>query len=414
MDQTTTPAPQSKHWKKPFMTIAVGQAVSLVGSSAVQFSLIWWLSSETDSALMLSFAGLMAFLPQMLLGPFAGVWVDRLKRKTVIIAADLFIGLVAALFALWFSLGAPPYWSACVVLCIRGVGGVFHTPAIQSAVPMLVPKEELVKANGWSQFLQSGAFILGPAVGAALYAVLPLPVILLSDLIGAAVASITVAVVRIPEPPKHPGQTPHFFREMKEGLTAIQTDRGLMTVLVASTLCMVFFMPVSSLYPLMTSGHFQATPWHASAVEILYSVGMLAASMIVGQFCHFSNKLLAVNWGLLGMGVTCLICGLLPANMAAFWIFAVACCLMGASGTVYNIPLMAYMQETIAPEKLGRTFSLMSSLMSLATPIGLVLAGPVAEYRGVPFWFFISGIAVLIITFVNVLALKGRKSDNSL
>ena len=89
-------------WKKKFFTIAIGQTVSLIGSSAVQFAMIWWMAIETDSPLMMSLAGLVAFLPQLILGPFAGVWIDRRKRKTVVIAADLFVGLVAAAFAIVF------------------------------------------------------------------------------------------------------------------------------------------------------------------------------------------------------------------------------------------------------------------------------------------------------------------------
>ena len=83
--------PKAKNaWKRGFFTLASGQAFSLIGSSAVQFTLIWWLADSTGSALMLSVAGLAAFLPQLILGPFAGVWIDRLKRKRIIICADLF------------------------------------------------------------------------------------------------------------------------------------------------------------------------------------------------------------------------------------------------------------------------------------------------------------------------------------
>ena len=83
-------------WKQKFLTIAAGQTVSLIGSSAVQFSLIWWLASETGSPMMMALSGLVAFLPQIFLGPFAGVWIDRLKRKHVAIAAT---GLPARFWA---------------------------------------------------------------------------------------------------------------------------------------------------------------------------------------------------------------------------------------------------------------------------------------------------------------------------
>ena len=75
-------------WKQKFLTIAAGQTVSLIGSSAVQFALIWWLASETGSPMMMALSGLVAFLPQIFLGPFAGVWIDRLKRKYVAIRTD--------------------------------------------------------------------------------------------------------------------------------------------------------------------------------------------------------------------------------------------------------------------------------------------------------------------------------------
>lgn len=274
---------KSKDWKKGFLTIASGQTLSIIGSSAVQFTLIWWLASETDSPLMMSLAGLLAFLPQLLLGPFAGVWVDRLSRKTVIICADLFIGLVATILAISFFFWNPPYWSVCVVLGIRAIGSVFHTPAIQAVVPMLVPKEELVRANGWSQFMQSGAFMLGPILGAAMYTTLPLSIILLSDLVGAVVASISVAVVKIPEVEHRKQNRPDFIGEIKEGIAIYLKDKKLCIITLAMAVSMVFFMPLVTFYPLMTSSYFKVTPWHASLNQLTYAIGMMVGAIAISS-----------------------------------------------------------------------------------------------------------------------------------
>lgn len=388
-------------WKQKFFTIMSGQTISLIGSSAVQFALIWWLASETESPMMMAFSGLMAFLPQLILGPFAGVWIDRLKRKKVVICADLFMGIAALIFAACFLIGQPPYWSACIVLFIRGVGNVFHTPAMQSIVPLLVPSEKLVKANGWSQFLQSGAFMLGPVLGAAMYAALPLPVILLTDFIGAIIASGTMAIVQIPELKKDPTQTPHFFREMKLGVSVFLQDKKLFTVAIAAFGCMLFFMPLSSYYPLMTSSYFQKSAWYASLVEMLYAMGMMGSSLFMGLFGNIKRKFLVIHFGLLGIGITSLLCGLIPASNTGFWMFAIVCAFMGASGNIYGIPYMAYMQETIPPEALGRAFSVFGSVMSITMPLGLLLSGPFAEKFGVVFWFSVTGIAILLITLIS-------------
>lgn len=149
---------ENQSWRKKYLTILSGQTVSLIGSSAVQFALIWWLTNESKSAIMLSLAGLSAYLPQMFLGPFVGVWLDRLKRKYVVIAADLFMGLVALGLSIWFLLGNPGYLVVIAALFLRSLANVFHTPSIQAIVPLLVPEEELVKApiagiNFYSQAL---------------------------------------------------------------------------------------------------------------------------------------------------------------------------------------------------------------------------------------------------------------------
>lgn len=393
-------------WKRSFFTIAAGQTVSLIGSSAVQFAMIWWLASQTDSPMALSMASLATFLPMLALGPFAGVWIDRLRRKRVIIAADLFLGLVAAVFAYVYYRGQPPYWSVYAVIGLRSVGSVFHTPALQAAIPMLVPQDQLVRANGYSQFLQSGSFMLGPVLGAAMYAALPMHVILLTDLAGALFACAGVALVRIPDPPRMKHK-PRFLSEMKEGLLALLHHRPTAVVLGFATLSMMFLLPLSSFYPLMSSTYFSLTAWHASVVELVYAGGMLLAAALASAIGPRMRRKL--NWAHLGMalmGASCALSGVLPATMPGFWAFAVLCAVMGAAANLYNIPFTAHLQQIIPPDKQGRAFSVIASLMSAAMALGLVLAGPVAERHGVTLWFLLAGLAMCALTGVSYILSK--------
>lgn len=402
----------SAGWKRGFYTIFAGQTVSLIGSSAVQFALIWWLASGTDSPMMLALSGLVAFLPQLLLGPFAGVWIDRLSRKKVAIAADLFMGFCALAFALVFFAGQPPYWAALLAMGARAVGSVFHTPSIQAITPLLVPQEELMRANGVNQFLQSGAFMLGPVLGAAMFAALPMWAILLTDTLGAVVASSLMLIVPIPELPPREGQTPHFFGEMKGGLAALMRQKPLWLLTLCATACMAFFLPLSSYYPLMTSSYFRASAWHASMVELAYAGGMMLFAALMGSVGDKAKNPLALSYlGLLGLGLTSLFCGLLPTTMWGFWVFMALCGLMGGCGNIYSIPYMATLQRSIPPEAQGRVFSLIGSLMSLAMPVGLILSGPAAERIGVHGWFFVTGAAVCLLTLVCFLWSRGLKSD---
>lgn len=404
---------EKQQWRKKYLTILSGQTVSLIGSSAVQFALIWWLTNESKSAIMLSLAGLSSYLPQMILGPFVGVWLDRLKRKYVVIFADLFMGFVALGLSIWFLVGSPGYLVVIAALFLRSLANVFHTPSIQAIVPLLVPEEELVKANSWNQFLQSGAFMLGPVLGAAMFAAMPIWLILLTDLIGAIAACLTLWIVDVPDIPRSEESMQHYLGELKDGFKVFKDDPPMMVVMIFSFFIMIFYLPLGILFPLMTNVHFELSAWFASVVEFSYAAGMMVSAFLIGMKKEWREKLLAAQLSCVGLAITFIGSGLAPANQTGYWIFVFFCILMGGVGNLYNIPFTAYLQETVAPEKLGRVFSLFGSVMSGAMPIGLLLAGPMSEKVGIARWFLISGILTLFFSLLCLVFYRRAKAKNN-
>lgn len=172
--------------------------------------------------------------------------------------------------------------------------------------------------------------------------------------------------------------------------------------MLVSAVCMVAFMPITAFYPLMTSDYFHGSSYQASLIELSYSAGMMAGAVLISQFnikAHTSNCHLTYI-GLLGIGITSLLSGLLPASTSAFYFFGLLCFGMGGSATFYNVLFTAYMQKTIPVETQGRAFSFLSSVMSLTMPIGLLIAGPVSELYGVKFWFLFTGIVISVVITV--------------
>lgn len=396
-----------KNWKTKYLFMIAGQSLSLIGSTAVQFSVIWWLSTTLGSPIILVFASIAAYIPNILLGSFVGVWLDQLNKKYVIIAADVFTGVISVIFALTFYLGTPTVWMTLFFLGLRAIGGVFQFPAIQAVVPSIVPKDQLIQANAWDQFLQSGALMIGPVLGAVMYAALPLPIILFSDLAGAVIASISLMPVKIPYTVRVDDNPMGFVREWKEGLQIFLMDKRLFVLTLSAAICMIFFMPITAFYPLMTSDYFQGTACEASSVELLYSAGMMSGTFVINRFGNKLqyNAICAAFIGLFGLGSTTLISGFLPKSDEAFWIFAFMCFGMGISAVFYNIPYIAYMQETIPSIYHGRAFSLLNSIISLTMPLSLLVAGPVSEIKGIQFWFSFSGIIIVSITLITVCVL---------
>ncbi len=172
---------------------------------------------------------------------------------------------------------------------------------------------------------------------------------------------------------------------------------------------MVFYSPLSVYYPLMTSDYFRADAWHASVVNFGYAGGMMLSASILSKIGYINIKFAVIHLALLGMGGASLLCGVLPAEMVWFWVFAALCALLGASSNLYNIPYIAYLQETIAPDRMGRAFSLIGSLGSATMPMGLLIAGPIAQSHGVSLWFLVSGIVIILVTLVSAILILPRK-----
>ena len=389
---------QKQKWKSQFMIVALGQAVSMLGSHGVQFAMIWWLAEKTSSPLMLGISGLVAYLPMTLFSPLAGIAVDRYNRKFISIFSDMAMGAVAMIYAVILSFFDLPVWTVFVMLCVRGIGSTFQQPAIQSIIPQLVPKDQLIKTNGWLQLLNSGSFLFGPVIGASLYAIFPMSVVLMSDVVGAVLASTALAVVKIPELEKTEREEQHFIAEIKEGLQVFKNDRSLFYIVIAEALCMFFYAPLSSFYPLMTSDYFKLSAMYGSVVELSFAIGMMASSLLFSSVLKISRKIRVSFIGLFGMGVMSLLCGIIPPAYTGWFFFAGGCICLGASGNVHTIPLTAYMQETISPEKMGRAFSILTLISSVTMPVGLLFSSPIAEKAGVNVWFFISGLCMILLT----------------
>lgn len=383
----------NKSWKRQFAVIYAGQAFSILGSAAVQFAVIWWLTVQTESAVTLSVSTLAALLPSMLVGPFAGVWIDRYNRRTVMIAADGLIALSSvALGAAFLAAGTPPLWFIYAVLFLRGLGNAFHAPAMQAAIPMLVPVEMLTKAGGWGNLVVSLSNMLGPVLGAALMGILPVAAIMLVDVLGAAFAIVCLLFVAIPDIPQTGGEL-NVFSDMKQGFRAMRANKPLMAVFVPLIIMSILYMPLGSLFPLLVRTHFMGEAWHNSVVEFVFAGGLLVSSLAIGIWGGMRRRFLMASLAICLLGAATLVGGALPPG--GYWPFVACCFFMGSSGTFMNVPVMAYTQETIAPEMMGKVFSLLMAAMTLAMPIGLLVAGPVSEVVGVDRWFLWSGVALI-------------------
>ena len=388
------------NWKRVFAIIWTGQFLSILTSSIVNFAIVLWLSLETGSAEVLAFATMAALLPQSVLGLFTGIFIDRWKRKRVMIMADSFIAFCTLILAVLFYFDLAKISHIYVLLALRSVGSAFHMPAMQASVPLLAPKSELMRIAGINQVIQSVCNIAGPALAGLFITMMKMTNILLLDVAGAAFACLSLCFVFIPDPSHEERNSElHLWREAKEAIMEVRNQYGLSWLFLLSILATFVIMPVSVLFPLMTLNHFAGNAFQVSLVEVSWGGGALLAGALLGLKKYRWNEILLINGMYIALGLTFLFSGLLPVS--GFIWFAVLTALGGVCGSLYFATFTTVIQSRIDPGVMGRVFSFYMSFSMLPSMIGLLSTGFLADSIGLGNTFIISGGFLCLIGIIS-------------
>jgi DHA3 family macrolide efflux protein-like MFS transporter len=390
-------------WKVPFFTIWTGQQLSLIGSMLAGFALVWWLTKRTGSATVLATASLVQMLPGIVLGPFAGALVDRWNRRKVMIVADTVIALFSAWLAYLFWTDALQIWHVYVIMAVRSVGGTFHWPAMSASTSLMVPKDQLSRVAGINQTVHGILQIVSPPLGALLVSLMPLHSIMAIDVVSAAFAIVPLFFVHIPQPERReaPVETaseakPSLWNDIREGFQYVWSWPGLRSILIMATVLNFLLNPASSLIPLLITKHFGGEAAQLGWINSTWGVGVVIGGLLLSIWGGFKRRIVTSMLGLTGLGLGALLIGVAPAS--AFWLAVAGMFVLGFTNPLANGPINAIFQSVIAPDMQGRAFTLIGSACAAMSPIGMAIAGPVADALGVQAWFLVGGVACVLMS----------------
>ncbi len=387
-------------WQVPFFAVWTGQAFSMMGSRLVQFSLVWWLTRETGSGTVLAMATLVAVLPQIILGPFAGALVDRLNRRRVMIVADAFVALVSVWLVYLFWSGSLAVWHIYAAMLARALGEAFHWPAMQASTSLMVPGEHLSRVAGINQTLQGALNIVAPPLGAIALGLLPLHGVMAIDVVTAALAILPLLFVAIPQPLRVTGQVPGsrpptVWQDLVAGLRYAWGWPGLVAVLLIAMIINFVVNPGFALMPLLVTDHFRGGALELGWLESAWGVGMLAGGLLLSVWGGFRRRVYTSLSAMVVGGLAIAAVGLVPSG--GFPLALAALFLAGAMNPLINGPLFAILQATVAPDMQGRIFTLVNALAMAMMPLSLALAGPVSDVVGVRPWYVLGGTVFALV-----------------
>ncbi len=400
----------------PFFALWSGQVFSLLGSQLAQFALVWWLTRSTGSATVLALATMMALLPQGLLGPLAGALVDRWNRRTVMMLADGSVAVATLALAALFAMDAVQVGYIYALMLFRATAVTFHWPAMQASITLMVPEKHLSRIAGLNQTLLGAVTIVAPPLGALLLEMLPMHDILAINTGAALLAVSPLLFIRIPLPARIglPGGGSSVLADVREGLRYVSGQAGLVMVVVIVILVNLLLTPAFSLQPLLITRHFAGGAPELAWLQSALGIGMVLGGLTLGAWGGFRRRVVTGLSALSLAGLGMVAVGMAPST--ALSMAVVAMFFTGFMFPMMNGSMFAVMQSTIPAEIQGRVFALIMSGATVMTPLGLAVAGPVADALGVQVWFVAGGIVTSAVALASffVPALTRMEESSSL
>jgi MFS family permease len=391
-------------WNRNFVLLWQGQLVSALGDTIYAIALGFWILQVTGSTALMGSLMAATMLPRILVAPFAGVIVDRVDRKRLLIFMDIVRGIAVVLVGAAALTHHIQIWMAFAAGIIIGLGGAFFQPGVSAILPTIVPRERLIQANSAYSLIYTGSGMLGNSAGGFLFQVLGAPLMFLFNGLSYLVSSFTLLFMRVPAIPR-PNIERHFFADLQEGLRFAWRLAGLRTLFFTAAVLNFFgimgytlILPLFQKTPGLGAGRYGITM--ACFAGGLFS-GFLAASRLRFRPAVRFNVFMASAFISVACFLAFALIGRFPSMLALGFI-------AGAANAILNSFLPATIQTVVPPALMGKVSALLLTLSGGLMPLAMAAAGALAEV--IPMrTLMASSYAVMLLCFTPLLFADGFK-----
>jgi MFS family permease len=383
---------------RQFMLLFGAESISVAGSQigvvALPLVAILTMQAGAFEVGLLSAAQTAAFV---LIGLPAGVWVDRMRRRPVLITADLVRAalLLSVPVAAWLDVLTLVQLYA--VALGAGIATVFFEIASQSYLPALIGRDRLVDANGKLETSRSAAQVVGPSVGGWLVALLTAPVAVIANAIGFLGSALLLSRIRAQEPVPSTADRPSLVQGIRAGLRLVFADRILRLIALRSALANLAFSALLAVQALFLVQDIGLSPGAYGALLAAGAVGGLGGGALVGPLAKRVGSARIIWLAPLLFQPFSLLIPLTTAGAGVVF-FVVGSFLVSVGVVIYNVSQISFRQATTPPDMLGRMNATMRFLVWGTMPLGGVLGGAMGELFGVRAAVWVGAVGLALST----------------
>ncbi len=363
-----------------FSLIWFAQMLSQFGTATTRFSLMIWAYQQTGKATPLALLGFFSYILFILISPVAGVVVDRLDRRLVMIISDLGAGLMTLILLLLYSSDQLQIWHLYIAVALTGAFEAFQLPAYTASISLLVTKEKYGRVSGMRSFSEAASQVIAPAIAAQLLLAFGLGGVMLIDIVSFFVGIIPLLFISIPrivQIDEHGQPSRRIRADLATGFQYIRQRPGLLGLLgiyvgINVTAALTYYAILAPMVLARTGGDQVALGNVQAAMGVGGIIGGILMSVWGGPKRRIHGIFLVGAFSFL-TGDFLMAVGRTPA----VWMFAIL------FATIF-VPIIVGSKQTIWQSKVppalqGRVFAARGAIEQIGMPIGYLIAGPLAD-----------------------------------
>jgi len=369
-----------------------GQVVSLIGSWMQNMAQGWLVLELTNSAFLLGLLQAVQFLPQLLLSLFAGVVVDRVDKRRLIIFTQSMLALQALVLAVLVWTGRARYWHVLILALVYGLVNTVDTPGRQAFVVEMVGREDLMNAIALNSSAFNGARIVGPAVAGLVIGAVGMGMAFFLNGVSflAVIAALAFMQVVRKARPVTRGNT--ILGDVAEGIQYIVRAPDVMLPMLLIGLVSLFGMNFNIWVPVLAKIvlHEKATGY--GFLMSFMGAGALAGALMLASVSHRGPKRSYLFGGAAALGVL----EIFAAVLHGYWISSILLFWLGFSMITISATANSMIQMVVPDHLRGRVMAVYSLVFGGVTPLGALLAGSVTSAWGIAGGFGVGGSTTLL------------------
>ena len=384
-----------------------GQFISQLGDKFYALALSWWVLQTTGSPAKMGLTLFASMAPSVVLGFFTGGFIDRFDRKGILVCTDIVRGLaIMAVLAVYLT-GHLNLAMIITVQVLLSAASAFFNPAVLAAMPQIVEKEKLVKANGTSQLLSGIANIAGPVLGGMAVSKLGYGFIFVFNGLSFFASALCEWLLRLPPRGESNGIKTTMAETLRQGYAYILTHKRLMALLAVVAMVHFFVGSVQVVMPVLANSLAGDGARNLGYIESAFGFGIVAAALLIRARKPKGSREVWMFGGLVALGVMQLASGLLAGlGVQPVFPYLAVFFLLSASVIVISTNYTVILQQTIDNNMAGRVFGIVGSVGNLTLPVAVLVFGYVLTGESLGIVTIACGAGVLAVCGLVAVAYK--------